>query len=218
MVLKPSESTPPESNRSLQTRNRVGLILSALFVIPLAVTLFLQASYYKTSRQNEAPPELIFNSPLPPTLEVVLSQRTTQGLYARAIDRSVNARLDVMRVQTAENPNTPELLSALKRLKAFKESAGIAPAIAELFLASVNPLRAKLVGTQVVTIGGSSVTVFRITSKDDETFYLGLFSANGAQIGFVLLDPEAKIIDSSLQATLGVINPLGAPSGGQIAG
>lgn len=202
-------SNSSESKTGISSRSRVGIILSALFVIPLAVTLFLQASYHDTSRDHEAPPELIFTSPLPPTLEVVLSQRTGEGVYARAIDRSVNARLDIMRIPGSNHPPITDLLETLKRTKAFKENPGIAPAIADLFIASVNPLRAKLGGTQVVTIGTTSVTVSRIISKDDETFYLGLFSANDAQVGFVLLDPEAKITESSLQATLGVIAPLG---------
>lgn len=204
----PTDLESSALNHPAPSRPRVGLILSALFVIPLAVTLFLQASYHATSRQNEAPPELIFTSPLPPNLEVVLSQRVGEGLYARAIDRSVNARLEVMRIPTRENPPNSDLLEILKRIKAFKDNPGIVPEIANLFLASFNPLRAKLSGTSVITVGATSVSVSRIISKDDEIFYLGFFSINGAQVGFVLLDPEAKITESSLPITLGVITPL----------
>jgi hypothetical protein len=189
--------------------NKIALVLSALFVVPLAVTLVLQATLWKAVRQSDFPPQQVFGSPLPANLEVILSQRTETGLYARAIFRSYNARLDVMTSSASLPLPAEELLSTLKKIKALKQPTSIAAPLISLFMAQINPLRAELLDATEISIGQTPVSVSKIKSKDDEIYYIGMFTSGNMQVGFLLLDPDNRITPALLADVTQVLAPLG---------
>lgn len=190
-----------------ERKSSISLILTLLFIIPLGVTLWLQGSLKQRLDAHAIPPEQIFGSPLPESLEVVLSQKTNDGLYARTILRPLNARLDVMVVPSENYRGGSDLLDILKRSKAFKEQTPIAPSIVSLFLAEINPIRSKLIKTIEVLIGGLPVTVSQVESKDKEMFFLGIWSKNGKQTGLVILDPDRRLTEENLTAALRGLPP-----------
>ncbi len=191
-----------------ERKSSARLILTLLFIIPLGVTLWLQGTLKQRLQAHSIPPEEIFGSPLPQSLEVILSQKTDDGSYARAILRSLNARLDVMVVPSENYRAGGDLLDILKRSKAFKEQQPIAPSIVSLFLAEINPIRSKLIKTIEVSIGGLPVTLSQIESKDKETFFLGVWSGKGRQIGIVVLDPDSRLSAENLASSLSGLQPL----------
>ena len=199
------------SEKKGNSRNvsRTGLIIGVLFGIPLVVTLLLQGVMHERLRENAVPVVEIFGAELPQTFEVVLTQKTEEGIFARVIDRSLQIRLDLFIVEKGGVAKGSELLDILKREKALKEASGISPAITKMFLGEFNPLRAKLEETFDIQIGSSVRTVSRIISKDKETFYIGVIGGSERQFGFILLDPKKELTKESLTSTLATLAPLG---------
>lgn len=189
--------------------SRMGLVITILFGIPLIVTLFLQAQLHERLKDYSVSAIDIFGVEPPQKFDVVLTQRTAEGKFARIIDPALQVRLDIFVVERGGSTSGAELLDSLKREKALKEKSGIDPAITKMFLGELNPLRAKLEKSIEVPIGETVRTISRVISKDKETFYLGVIGTTSRQYGFILLDLEDKLNEETLTSTLSVLASVG---------
>ena len=189
--------------------SRMGLVITILFGIPLIVTLFLQAQLHKRLKDYSVSAIDIFGVQPPQNFDVVLTQRTAEGKFARIIDPALQVRLDIFVVERSGLASGAELLESLKREKALKEKSSVDPAITKMFLGELNPLRAKLEKSIEVPIGETVRTISRVISKDKETFYIGVIGTTSRQYGFILLDSQENLNDQSLASTLAVLASVG---------
>lgn len=197
-----------ENSRKLKM-SRMGLVITILFGIPLIVTLFLQAQLHKRLKDYSVSAIDIFGVEPPQKFDVVLTQRTAEGKFARIIDPALQVRLDIFVVERGGSTSGAELLDSLKKEKALKEKSSVDPAITKMFLGELNPLRAKLEKSIEVPIGETVRTISRVISKDKETFYLGVIGTTSRQYGFILLDLEDKLNEETLTSTLSVLASVG---------
>ena len=189
--------------------SRMGLVITILFGIPLIVTLLLQAKLHQRLKDYSVSAIDIFGVEPPQNFDVVLTQRTAEGKFARIIDPALQVRLDIFVVEQGGSTSGAELLDSLKREKALKEKSSIDPAITKMFLGELNPLRAKFEKSIDISIGETVRTISRVLSKDKEIFYLGVIGTTKRQYGFILLDPEDTLNEGTLASTLSVLASVG---------